>query len=196
MKLAVVLILISFGALAVNPGDKAIDFTLKDHRGKDVKLSEYKGKYVVLEWFNAGCPYVKKHYGTKNMQNTQKLYAENDMVKWITIVSSAEDKQGYLADAKAAMEQYKNSQMASDHLVLDPSGDIGRAYGAKTTPHIFIVDPKMQLAYVGAIDSNSSYKPETIKGATNYVTSSVSKLMLNEKPDPAKTKPYGCSVKY
>lgn len=190
------LFLISFSVFAVNPGDKAPDFTLKNQEGKDIKLSDLKGQYVVLEWYNQGCPYVRKHYDSDNMQATQRTYKDNDLVTWLTIVSSAEGKQGYLADAKAAMKQYKADKMASDHLLLDPSGKVGKAYGAKTTPHMYIIDPQMKLAYVGAIDSDSSYKPESIKGAKNYITAGISKLMLKENPDPAKTKPYGCSVKY
>ncbi|MAZ48175.1 MAG: thioredoxin family protein [Halobacteriovoraceae bacterium] len=196
MKSLIALMFLSFSALAVNPGDKAPNFTLKSHSGKEISLEDFKGNYVVLEWYNSGCPYVRKHYDSGNMQTTQKAYQANEKVTWLTIVSSAEGKQGYLADAKAAMEQYNSEKMGSNYLLLDPTGEVGQAYKAKTTPHIFIIDPDLNLSYVGAMDSDSSYKQSAIKGATNYVTSSLSKMMLGEKPDPAKTKPYGCSVKY
>lgn len=186
----------SFSVYAVNPGDKAPDFKLLSHKGEEVTLTQFKGKFIVLEWYNKGCPYVRKHYDSGNMQATQNVYKENDGVVWLTIVSSAEGKQGYLKNVAEAKAQYSADKLASDYLLLDPKGEVGRAYGAKTTPHIFIIDGKMNLAYVGAMDSDDSYKPESIKGATNYITSSMSKLMLGEKPDPAKTRPYGCSVKY
>ena len=193
---SLLLFLISFSVFAVNPGDKAPEFKLMGHNGSEVSLNQFKGKYIVLEWYNSGCPYVRKHYDSNNMQATQKLYQENDQVVWLTIVSSAKGKQGYLADAKEAKAQFEKEGAASDFLLLDPTGEVGKAYGAKTTPHIFIINPELKLAYVGAMDSDSSYQQSAIKGATNYVTSSMSKLMLNENPDPAKTKPYGCSVKY
>lgn len=194
-KLAM-LFMLSLSAYAVNPGDKAPEFKLLSHKGEEVALSQFKGKFIVLEWYNRGCPYVRKHYDSGNMQATQNVYKENDGVVWLTIVSSAEGKQGYLKDVAEAKAQYTTDKLASDYLLLDPKGEVGRAYGAKTTPHIYIIDGKMNLSYVGAMDSDDSYKPESIKGATNYVTSSMSKLMLGEKPDPAKTRPYGCSVKY
>ena len=190
------LLLLSYSAFAVNPGDNAPDFTLTAHNGKKISLSQFKGNHIVLEWYNSGCPYVRKHYDSNNMQTTQNVYKDNERVTWLTIVSSAKGKQGYLADAKEAQKQFKTEQMASDYLLLDPTGEVGKAYGAKTTPHIFIINPDQKLAYVGAMDSDSSYQQSAIKGATNYVTSSMSKLMLKENPDPAKTKPYGCSVKY
>lgn len=193
---ALFLFLISASAMAMNPGDKAPDFKLLSQEGKEVSLSQFKGNHVVLEWYNSGCPYVRKHYDSNNMQTTQKAYQENEKVTWLTIVSSAKGKQGYLSDAAAAKAQYKKDSMAADYLLLDPTGAVGKQYGAKTTPHIFIINPDQTLAYVGAMDSDSSYRQSAIKGATNYVTASLSKLMLNETPDPAKTKPYGCSVKY
>ena len=194
--ISVIFILLAQGVWAVNPGDQAPGFTLENQQGEKVSLKDFKGKFVVLEWYNHGCPYVRKHYDSGNMQATQKTYQENDEVVWLTIVSSAVGKQGHLEDAKMAQKQYLADKMASSHFLRDPSGDVGRAYAAKTTPHMYIIDPDMKLAYVGAIDSDDSYKPESIKGAKNYITSSLSKLMLKEKPDPAKTKAYGCGVKY
>lgn len=188
--------LVSLKVFALNPGDVAPDFTLMNQEGKKVSLSDFKNKIVVLEWFNHGCPYVKKHYGAGNMQATQGAFAQNDLVVWLSINSSAEGKQGHLADAKEAKAKLAEVKSKADHMLLDHDGKVGQAYGAKTTPHMYIVDFDGKLAYVGAIDSVASADPADIKGATNYATSAVSKLLLKEKPNPAKTRPYGCGVKY
>ncbi len=177
-------------------GKSAPDFSLEDQNGKKVKLSDYKGKFIVLEWFNHGCPFVVKHYGSNNMQTIQKLYAKNEQVKWLTIVSSAEGKQGYLASTSEAKAKMKEVGSAADHLLRDTDGKVGQLYGAQTTPHMFIIDTEFKLQYMGAIDSKKSANPKDIATAKNYVTAGLSKLMLKEKPNPQKTKAYGCSVKY
>lgn len=196
MKKFLLLLLISANVYALNPGVKAPDFTLMNQDGKKVKLSDYKNKIVVLEWFNHGCPFVKKHYSGGNMQGIQKAYQANDNVVWLSIVSSAKGKQGHYASNKEAKAKMEELGSAADHLLLDESGKVGQAYGAKTTPHMYVIGFDGMVKYAGAIDSVRSADPADIKGATNYVTSALSKVLLKEKPNPAKTKPYGCSVKY
>jgi hypothetical protein len=181
---------------ALSPGDEAINFELENQFGKKVKLSDFKGKYIILEWYNHGCPYVKKHYGSGNMQTLQKLYFENDLVTWLTIVSSAPGRQGYLESSDALKGKMKEINSFANHMLRDNEGLVGLAYGAKTTPHVYIIDNKFKVQYMGAIDSIASNDPNDIKNAKNYITSSISKLMLQQLPKPQKTKPYGCSVKY
>ena len=130
------------------------------------------------------------------MQTIQNAYKENKNVKWVTIVSSAKGKQGYLADSSAALAKMKEEGMNSDFIIRDTDGKIGQMYGAKTTPHMYVLGFNQEIEYVGAIDSVASADPADIKGAKNYITSAVSKVLLQEKPSPQKTKPYGCSVKY
>lgn len=188
--------LLSTQLWAINPGENAVDFELKNQMDKTIKLSDYKGKYIILEWYNRGCPYVKKHYSGGNMQAMQKLYAANEQVVWLSIVSSTQGKQGYFASAKQSLEQMQVSASKADHVLRDLDGKVGQAYQAKTTPHMFIIDPNFKIRYVGAIDSIASADPADIKKADNYVTMAMSKLMLGENPKPSKTRPYGCSVKY
>lgn len=175
-------------------GEKAPDFTLSDSQGNLWSLSEQRDKIVVLEWWNHQCPYVRKHYSSGNMQKLQKETTKEGIV-WFSIVSSAPRKQGYLTPAQA--EQVRRTQhIASTAVLLDPEGRVGRLYGAKTTPHMFVIDKKGNLAYMGAIDSIASADPEDIPEAENYVFSAVQALLAGKKPEPAATKPYGCSVKY
>lgn len=178
----------------VNVGEPAPDFTGIDTKGQEHKLSDFKGKNVVLEWSNHECPFVVKHYGSGNMQKLQKEATENDVI-WLTIVSSAEGKQGHTSGTEAE-KIMENAGTASTARILDPSGEIGKLYGAKTTPHMFIVDKEGILAYAGAIDSDSSFKQEAIEGATNYVQAALSSLEAGKAIEVASTKPYGCSVKY
>jgi hypothetical protein len=189
-------IIFSSSLYALNPGEMAVDFELEDQNGNMIKLSEIKNKYIVLEWYNFGCPYVKKHYESNNMQTTQRLYKDNDLVTWISIVSSAKGKQGYLASAKAVRDKVKEVGSHADYVLRDKDGKVGRAYEARTTPHIFIIDHMFKVQYAGAIDSISSADKSDLVNARNYITTSMSKIMLNKKPVPQKTKPYGCSIKY
>lgn len=179
---------------ALEPGQPAPDFTATDVDGKTVKLSDFAGKTVVLEWTNHMCPFVRKHYDSGNMQALQTKYTGQDVV-WLTINSSAEGKEGYTTpdQAKALMAEEKS---AETNRLLDPSGEIGKLYSAKTTPHMFVVDPNGTIAYAGAIDSNDSFKQETIEGATNYVAQAIDALAANKPVEMAQTKPYGCGVKY
>lgn len=196
-KLMFVLALVLFAASvthAVEVGKAAPDFSLTDYTGKVFKLSDYKGKTVVLEWFNRGCPFVKKHYGSKNMQTLQKKYTGKGVV-WIAIVSSAKGKEGYLnpEEVKPLLKEFGFGATA---LLLDPKGTVGKSYQAKTTPHMYIIDKAGVLAYAGAIDDNPSTDPADIKGAKNYVSSALDELLAGKKVTVSTTKAYGCSVKY
>lgn len=178
----------------VKVGAKAPDFTLVDSNGKSVQLSSYAGKTVVLEWFNKGCPYVKKHYESKNMQALQKAYTDKGIV-WLTVISSAPKKQGHETPEEANKTRAEWA-IASTATLLDTKGEVGRAYGAKTTPHMYIVDPKGMLAYNGAIDSISSSDAADIPKSVNYVSGALDLVAAGKPVTTASTKPYGCSVKY
>lgn len=175
-------------------GQPAPDFTGTDTNGKTHKLSDLKGKTVVLEWTNPGCPFVVKHYDSGNMQKLQADAAAKDVV-WLSINSGAEGKEGHqTAEAGNAYIAEKNGKAAA--LIIDSSGEIGKLYDAKTTPHMFVINKEGVLVYDGAIDSDDSFKPETIAGATNYVSAALAALEGGTAVEPSKTKPYGCSVKY
>lgn len=176
-------------------GSPAPDFTLVDSNGKSHSLSSFKGKTVVLEWFNKGCPYVQKHYKSSNMQALQKKYTDQGVV-WLTIISSAEGKQGFetAADAGKTRGEWK---IASTATLLDPKGEVGdKLYKAKTTPHMYVIDAKGTLVYNGAIDSISSSDPADIPKSENYVASALDLVAAGKAVKTATTKPYGCSVKY
>ncbi len=175
-------------------GKPAPDFTLKDETGTERSLADYKGKTVVLEWFNYGCPFVVKHYGSKTMQELQKA-ATDDGVVWLSIVSSAPGKQGYLSSEDAAAKKTELG-MASTALLLDPDGKVGRLYNAKTTPEMFIVDAEGNVAYMGAIDDKPTPSPASLEGATSYVKNALAAIKDGKPVEPATTKSYGCSVKY
>jgi hypothetical protein len=183
-------------AQAVENGGPAPDFTLKDSTGEPRTLSDYRGKYVVLEWLNHGCPFVKKHYNMdyQNMQGLQREFTEKGVI-WLSIISSAEGKQGFMTpeEANQAVQEKKASPTA---VLLDPEGTVGRLYGAKTTPHMFIVDPNGKLIYQGAIDDRSSFLTGSIKKANNYVRLALGEAMAGKPVSQAVTTPYGCSVKY
>ncbi|MBI2788980.1 MAG: thioredoxin family protein [Elusimicrobia bacterium] len=189
---AVLLSLASAAHAAPELGKPAPDFTLSDQSGKPVKLSDSKGKFVVLEWFNEGCPFVQKHYGTRNMQGLQKKYGAKGVV-WYTIVSSKEGKQGYLTPADASQ---RIKAMSSKAILLDGKGEVGRLYGAKTTPHLFVVDKKGTLIYMGGIDDNPSADPEDVKTAKNFVAAALDEAMAGKPVSTPSSRPYGCSVKY
>ncbi len=194
MKLLLSL-LISTLTFAISPGDHAPDFSLKNQEGKDIRLSSFKGKKVILEWYNEGCPFVRKHYDSKNMQQTQR-YAIKNGYKWLTINSSNIGKQGYLKDSAAALNRLHVEKSNADHLLLDTLGNTGRAYNAKTTPEIFIINEEGRITYMGAIDSISSADKDDIKNATNYVKKAIDEVKAKKQISVAKTRPYGCSVKY
>ena len=175
-------------------GKAAPAFSAVDAQGKTRSLAEFKGKTVVLEWTNEGCPYVQKHYGSGAMQALQRKAAADGVV-WLTLVSSAPGKQGYL-DAGAAKAWKTKQKAAYSALLLDPKGEVGRAYEAKTTPHMYIVDPAGTLVYMGGIDDKPTPDPASLKGARNYVTAALADLKAGRPVAEAATRPYGCSVKY
>ena len=188
------LTLAAFAAEPLKTGEAAPGFTLKDTNGKEHSLSDFKGKVVVLEWTNYGCPFVKKHYGGGNMQKLQAEYTGKGVV-WLSICSSAPGKQGYYT-AEQWPEQLAAAKAKATALLPDPAGQVGKLYGARTTPHMFVVDKQGRLAYQGAIDDNRSWDPKTIEGAKNYVAAALDALLADEAVAEPETKPYGCSVKY
>ena len=175
-------------------GSAAPDFLLTDAKGQTHSLSQYKGKYVVLEWFNPECPFVKKHYGGGNMQKLQAEYTGKGVV-WLSIDSSAPGMEGSLTaeQAQKTMSDWKTKQTA---LLLDPEGKAGRAYGAKNTPDMIVISPEGKIVYEGAIDSKATPNPADIPISTNYVKVALDESMAGKPVSTATTKPYGCSVKY
>lgn len=180
--------------LALNVGEKAPDFTLMDLDDHSQTLSSQQGKFVVLEWFNYDCPFVKKHYGSGNMQALQKKWTDQGVVWW-SINSSASGKQGNYSpeDMKKLAEERKT---ASSAIVLDPDGIVGKSYEAKTTPHLYVINPEGQLIYQGAIDDQPSSEPETIQGAKNYADQALEQATQSQPVTDSSTKSYGCSIKY
>ena len=175
-------------------GSPAPSFTLTDTRGKQHKLADFKGKYVVLEWVNFGCPFVKKHYGSGNMQATQKKAVDKGVV-WLSVCSSAEGKQGHMAAAEWN-EEIAARKLSSTAVLLDESGAVGKTYGAKTTPHMYIINPAGVLIYKGAIDDKPSTNTDDIPGARNHVLAALDETLAGKPVSTASTTPYGCSVKY
>ncbi len=175
-------------------GKPAPEFTGTDTNGKEVKLSDFKGKIVVLEWTNPECPYVVKHYDSKNMQKLQEEATAKGIV-WLSINSSAEGKQGNQT-GEAANAYIAEKGAKATARILDPKGEIGKAYDAKTTPHMFVIDKEGVLVYNGAIDDNDSFKPEDAATANNYVTAAIDALEAGKPVETSQSKPYGCSVKY
>lgn len=169
-------------------------FELINQVGKTIRLNEFKGKAVVLEWYNQDCPFVRKFYDAKKMQELQ-AQAKKQGIVWLTIASSAPGKQGHLTQ-KSAQNRVKVEGSKASHILLDPSGDMGQAYGAKTTPHMFIIGAEGDVLYDGAIDSVPSTNINDIKQADNYIEMALQDLSLSRPIKMAKTRPYGCSVKY
>lgn len=172
----------------------APDFTLTDSHGKSHTLSAYKGKYVVLEWINFDCPFVKKHYNSGNMQKLQKKYAEKGVV-WLAICSSAPGKQGYF-ESEQINGLVKEKEAAMAAYLIDAEGTVGQMYGAKTTPHMYVIDPEGKLIYAGGIDDKPSTNLEDIEPATNYVVAALKAAMAGKQVETKTARPYGCSVKY
>lgn len=183
-----------FAEASASVGQPAPTFTSIDSRGETVKLSDYAGKHVVLEWTNHGCPFVQKHYNTGNMQALQEAATTKGVV-WLSIISSAAGKQGHVSGDEA--DELTSSRNAHPTAVLlDESGDIGRLYGAKTTPHMFIVDPEGTLIYAGGIDSIPSADTADVAKAVPYVKLALNEALEGVPVSEATTRPYGCSVKY
>lgn len=175
-------------------GQAAPPFTLADTQGRVHSLEKDAGKYVVLEWFNYDCPFVKKHYGSGNMQKLQKEYTAKGVI-WYSICSSAPGKQGYF-QATEMEQKARERQVASTAVLLDSDGKVGKLYGAKTTPHLFVIDPQGKLIYEGAIDSIRSTDVADIAKATNYVSMALDEAMAGKPVSTPITPSYGCSVKY
>ncbi|MFQ6037522.1 MAG: thioredoxin family protein [Candidatus Aminicenantales bacterium] len=175
-------------------GKTAPDFALPDSHGKTHRLSDCAGKIVVLEWLNHGCPFVGKHYRSGNMQELQKTYTGKGII-WFSVISSAPGKQGYCTPEQAnTITEEKHA--APTAVLLDPEGTVGKLYGAKTTPHMFIIDKQGILVYNGAIDDIRSTNVEDIPKAKNYVRMALDELLAGKDVTVTTTQPYGCSVKY
>lgn len=181
-------------AQGVRVGAPAPDFTASDSRGQAESLDAFRGKYVVLEWHNQGCPYTRKHYVSGNMQTLQKEWTAKGVV-WFTVISSAPGEQGYVTPSQ---ENAYLSQMraAPTAVLMDPEGKIGRLYGARTTPQMVVIDPSGKVIYDGAIDDRPTPDPEDIHGADNYVSDALTAAMAGKPIAKPYTRPYGCSVKY
>ena len=188
------LLLVAGVHAAPSVGQPAPDFALKDTSGKTVKLSDYRGKYVVLEWTNPGCPYVRKHYNSGNMAGTQQDATAKGAV-WLSINSTETGSWDYMEPAKLVAWQ-KQRKAVPTHVLLDEDGTTGRAYGARTTPHLDIVDPQGRLAYAGGIDSIPSSSQSDIPKAVNYVKTGLAEATAGKPITNAATRPYGCSIKY
>ena len=176
--------------------EQAPDFNLLNSYGETVKLSEFKGQTVILEWTNHGCPFVAKHYKSGNMQSTQDFVKDKNTV-WLSIISSAPGTQGYISPKKANELTVSRNAFPS-HVLFDPSGVVGRKYSAKTTPHMYIIDEQGLLKYQGAIDDagGRGFMSKDLLKANNYVKKGLKELASGEEVSSPVTKPYGCSVKY
>ncbi len=191
---AAVVALLAGAALAATPGQPAPDFTVNDASGKPVKLSEFRGKHVVLEWTNPECPFVQKHYNAKNMQALQKEFGAKEVV-WLSVNSTSRDHSEYKDGAQMAawMQKQGGSPKA---VLIDDASTTGRAYAARTTPHMFVIDPAGKVVYAGAIDDKRSANPADVKGANNFVRAALNESLAGKPVTTASTTPYGCSVKY
>lgn len=187
------LIAMSVWCTTAYASQKAPEFSLPDTAGKMQSLSDQKGKYVVLEWTNNDCPFVRKQYDSGNMQKLQERYVSRGVV-WFSVNSSAPGKQGYYSPAEWK-EKIRTNGSKATAVLLDSDGKIGKLYGAQTTPHMFVIDPEGLLIYEGAIDDRPGIHSDTAK-AHNYVTAALEQAMAGQKVSIQKTKSYGCSVKY
>lgn len=189
-----VLALFALSAFAVKVGDQAPNFTGTDSHGQAHKLSDYRGKFVVLEWHNNGCPFTKKHYESGNMQKLQQEWTGKGVI-WLTMISSSPGSQGYVT-ADQENEYLQKMHAVPTAALLDPKGDIGHLYGAKTTPHMFVINPQGQIIYNGAIDDKATTDASDVTGANNYVSDALQEATSGKAVAVATTRPYGCSVKY
>lgn len=200
-KLSVVtcaaLSLTAFGAASakIENGQTISDMSVVDSNGVTHNLSDFTGKNIVLEWTNHGCPYVKKHYKTGNMQKLQKMATAEDDTVWLSVISSAPGKQGHVS-GKKANTLTADRGAAPTAVILDETGVKGRTFSAKTTPHMYVIDVNQTLVYQGAIDDNPSARASSVAGATNYVAAALEDIKAGRAVATAETAPYGCSVKY
>ncbi len=185
---------IAMAQAAVAPGVSAPDFTLTDVNGKAVTLSQIRGKYVVLEWFNSECPFVQKHYESGNMQKLQAIYTQKEIV-WLAINSTNPGHSNYrdASSSQKIMTEWRGKPTA---LLLDPEGKVGQAYGARTTPHMYVIDPTGKLVYMGGIDDKPSFSQRDIPDAHNYVAAALDEVLAGKAVSKNDTRPYGCSIKY
>jgi peroxiredoxin len=177
-------------------GEEAPIFEFSDLRGGTISLEDLREKIVVLEWTNYDCPFVQKHYDSDNMQSLQDKYDEDNEVVWISIISSAEGKQGYFGTDQEFLTQASFKGALPDFIIRDVDGSIGKSYRAATTPHMFVIDQQGILRYAGAIDSIASADQDDLEKATEYVTPAIEAIKQGKEVEIASTKPYGCSVKY
>jgi hypothetical protein len=175
-------------------GQPARDFKLTDMNGKTVQLSQFKGKTVVLEWHNSGCPFVQKHYNSGNMQKTQAAAVGQGAV-WLTVNSGAPGKQGHMTLEQTRAFMKSSGSKASNYL-LDPEGTVGKGYDAKTTPHIYVINPAGTLVYQGGIDDKPTAAAADIAGARNHVLTALAEMKAGKPVSVAESRPYGCAVKY
>ncbi len=182
-------------ALALAVGEAAPAFELKDTQGKTVRLADFKGRHVVLEWTNPGCPFVVKHYGAKNMQALQKE-ATNKNVVWLSINSTARSHPDHLAPAALQDKLLKDWAASPTAVLMDEAGQVGRAYAARTTPHMFVIDPAGKLAYAGGIDDKRTSNPADIPAAKNFVRTALAESLAGKPVSTPSAAPYGCSIKY
>ena len=196
VAIAIVALVLVLVARAATVGQPAPAFTGRDSQGKTESLAQYHGKYVVLEWTNRDCPFTKKHYDSGNMQALQRQWTGKGVV-WLTVLSSspASGDDGYLTAAEENMQIMKVHAHPTA-AVLDAKGDIGRLYGARTTPHMFVIDPAGTLIYAGAIDNKPTTDTADVKDAKNYVAAALTEAMAGQPVQVASTRPYGCAVKY
>jgi hypothetical protein len=179
---------------ALPPGSMAPEFKGVDSNGVEHSLSKYRGKFVVLEWANKGCPYDQKHYLSGSMEALQKQWTGKGVV-WLSVISSAPGQQGYVSPVEEN-DYLKTMKASPTAALLDPKGSIGHLYDARTTPHMFVIDPAGKVVYQGAIDDKPSPDQATLKGADNYLNDALNAAMAGKPVAVAMTKPYGCSVKY
>ena len=192
---SIVITLACTAALALRPGETAPDFKGTDSNGKTETLSQYRGKYVVLEWANQGCPYEQKHYKSGNMEGLQKQWTSKGVV-WLSVISSAPGEQGYVTPAQEN-DYLSRMHAAPTAAILDGSGAIGRMYEAKTTPHMFVIDPQGKIVYEGAIDDQPTPDPASLKAVQhNYLNEALEASMAGRPVPTPVTKSYGCNVKY
>ncbi|MGA1538997.1 MAG: thioredoxin family protein [Chthoniobacterales bacterium] len=189
-------LLVAAGTAVAAPqvGQPAPEFTLTDSNGQSHNLSDFKGKFVVLEWLNHGCPFVKKHYDGGNMQGLQKEYTGKDVV-WLSIVSSAPGKQGHMSPEETNKTKEEKGSAATA-ILIDEDGTVGKLYDAKVTPELYVINPEGTLVYMGAIDDKKSVDAADVAGAKNYVKQALDEAMAGQPVSEATTTAYGCSVKY
>jgi peroxiredoxin len=189
-------LLVAAGTAVAAPqiGQSAPEFTLTDSNGQSHNLSDFKGKFVVLEWLNHGCPFVQKHYDGGNMQGLQKEYTGKDVV-WLSIASSAPGKQGHMSPEETNKAKEEKGSAATA-ILIDEDGTVGKLYDAKVTPELFVINPEGTLIYAGAIDDKKSVDAADVAGARNYVKQALDEAMAGNPVSTPQTEAYGCGVKY